>query len=219
MPSLFLGIDLAWSSNNPTAVALLENDQLIETSFLESDQEIIDYIYAHPDAIVGIDAPLIIPNETGNRDIEKAFLKDFSRFKLGAYPVNRSLFVRLYGEIRGEVIANALTHPIGERLFEVYPHATILTCFNDHKVLPYKQKKGRSVAFLVDQLRIYYGFLSDVIENLPPFLEETLGGIRRKRFEDTLDAITAAYTLYYCTIHPSKCRCYRQTLLTPTPKE
>ncbi|RXJ57573.1 DUF429 domain-containing protein [Candidatus Marinarcus aquaticus] len=193
----YLGIDLAWSSNNITSLALIEENQLLEVVDLQSTQEIVEYIKEKKPDKIGIDAPLLIENEQGNRQIEKNFLKDFSKYKLGAYPVNRTLFKRLYKEIRGEEIANSIEYTLRENLFEVYPHATIIQLFTKDHVLPYKRKKGRDVQYIKEQLQRYAEYLSLYICNIPDMNIPHAKGKQLKTTEDRLDAICCALTLWY----------------------
>ena len=150
-----------------------------------------------PNAIVGVDAPLEVKNTTGNRDIEINFLRDYSSKRLGAYPVNRQLLTKNHNIIVGEKLCENVVQVLGETIFEVYPHATIMNCFHGN-VLPYKRKKGRNVAFIKEQLKILENYISSVVHGeIKKDLNE-LKGLRLKHYEDMLDAIVCAYTLYYC---------------------
>lgn len=197
----YLGIDLAWSSNNFTSLALLEENSLLEVMDLQTTQDITAYIKDTKPDMIGVDAPLFIENEEGNRQIEKDFLKDFSKYKLGAYPVNRTLFQRLYKEIRGEEIVNSIEYTLRENLFEVYPHATIIQLFTHNHVLPYKRKKGRDVLFIKEQLQRYSEYLSTYITDIPDMNIKQSKGKKLKTIEDRLDAICCALTLWYAFEH------------------
>lgn len=200
----YIGIDLAWSEHNTSGVALIENGKLIYANTLIGLENIINFIKKYPNAIVGIDAPLKIENETGNRDIEKQFLKDFSKYKLGVYPINKNLLLKTCKILAGVEVQKAIPQKLGVTLFEVYPHATILKCFNNNKVLPYKAKKGRDTQFIKSQLKILHGYLNNVIDMDLDISFEELKGKKIKDCEDILDAITCAYTLMYCEKNPCK---------------
>ncbi len=154
----FIGVDLAWHPNNPSGVALLQGKKVIYADVLDSLDSVIDFINLYPDAIIGVDAPLIVENQTGNRDIEKQFLKDFASKKLGVYPVNRELLLKINSTIVGEILSSNISQKLGSNLFEVYPHATIMNCFHG-KVLPYKRKQGRNTDFIRSQLDLLYKYL------------------------------------------------------------
>lgn len=136
----YIGVDLAWSDNNLSGVSLIKDNRVVFCEIMESLEEIAAFICRYPNAQVGIDAPLFVPNLTGNREIEKEFLRDYSSQKLGVYPVNRNLFQDNNGLIRSEKLVEMIPQELGKNLFEVYPHATILECFHG-AVLPYKRKK------------------------------------------------------------------------------
>lgn len=200
---LYIGIDLAWNPNNYSGVSLLEENKVLYSGTMKGLENIINFINQYPKAQVGIDAPLKVSNESGNREIEKEFLKDFASKKLGVYPVNRSLLLKNHGVIAGEKIAENISQKLGESLFEVYPHATIMNCFHG-SVLPYKRKKGRDTAFIKEQLSILINYLVKSLEG--SFVEDItqLKGESLKHYEDRLDAIISAYTLYICNKFPYK---------------
>jgi len=193
----FIGIDLAWKRRNRSYVVVLDSMANIIHSHSLSFDEIAPFLQQHIDpseAIIGVDAPLIVNNESGNRCTEVEFLKSYSKYKLGAYPVNRRLLTKSYGLIVGEELSKILK---AYELVEVYPHATILNLFNDAKVLPYKYKKGRNKAFYMEQLVRYTGFLESVTPNLDKKLFDGSTLKTLKKYEDYLDSITCAYSLYY----------------------
>ena len=111
----FVGIDLAWSTKNGSGVAILEGNKkqakLICADSLMSNEEIINYIKKHTKnkpALIAIDAPLIVPNETGRRIPEELTGKLFRQFDAGAHPSNRQRLSLWTGTIRGEEISKVL---------------------------------------------------------------------------------------------------------------
>ncbi|MDK2922778.1 MAG: hypothetical protein PWQ90_219, partial [Pseudothermotoga sp.] len=58
-------------------------------------EQILGSLRKYPNAAVGVDAPLIITNESGHRPNEKEFLKHFAKFGL-LYPVNRKNIVSFF---------------------------------------------------------------------------------------------------------------------------
>jgi predicted RNase H-like nuclease len=161
--SYFIGVDLAWSSRNPTGLAALRwtSDlaslvQPLPEALAYTDQEIAAYI-AHVAAtgsvVVAIDAPLTVPNQTGRRLGEAELNAVFARFHAGAHPANRERLARYNnGTVRGEdVIAQLqilgirhtpfLTPRTPTRqAFEVYPHPAMVVLFHLDRVLKYKAK-------------------------------------------------------------------------------
>ena len=209
---MYIGIDLAWSQNNLSGVTLLEDNKVVFCDVLQSLDEIANFINQYPNAQVGIDAPLRVDNETGNREVEKAFLRDYSSKKLGVYPVNRTLLTRNNGYIAGELLISRISQTLGKDLFEVYPHVTILECFHK-KVLPYKRKAGRSTAFIKEQLNILQNYLLSKLDGDFAVDINELRGKALKSHEDKLDSIVAAYTLYYCS--NNKYKIYEDIFLVP----
>ena len=87
----FVGLDLAWGERNPTGVAVVDDKgALVHVSAQTDDASILAAIrpYVADDCVVGIDAPLIVTNPTGNRPCEAALNKDFAKFQAGAHPAN-----------------------------------------------------------------------------------------------------------------------------------
>ena len=234
---LFIGIDLAWTDKNPSGVAVLSDDpvpRLIEHRLVRTLEEIVELITSYLSDFsvsVGVDAPLKVPNETGNREIEKAFLRDFSRYKIGMLPVNRAVMRRMFGLIRGEMLLELLraegfvlgTDTV-RSVVEIYPHATIAVCFNHNRLLPYKRKKGRTLADVKSALATYQTYLRQAVSD-HPVLDVDVGALRGKalkEYEDMLDGITSAYTLWYCRNYPGECKIYSAEgegyFVTPFPK-
>lgn len=181
------------------------------------------------DITVGVDAPLKVPNQTGNRETEKAFLRDFARYKIGMLPVNRTLMERMFGMVRGEALLGVLEaegftlSSDRQGVLEVYPHSTIAVCFNDNRLLPYKRKKGRSLSDVKAALQTYQDYLRKAVADHPVFSVDigALKGKAIKEYEDTLDGITSAYTLWYCRHFPERCKRYSAegegVFVTPFP--
>src|SRR3989344_7774586 len=112
---LFIGIDLAWSENNKSGIAILEGDnkkvKLISTSLALKDPEIIELIeksVKDNNALISIDAPLIVPNKDGRRLAEALVGKLFRKYNAGAHPSNRKRLSSFTGSIRGEELSKKL---------------------------------------------------------------------------------------------------------------
>lgn len=193
----YLGIDLAWGRKNFSALTLMQGNRVIQTVYLQSDEEILDYIHTVKPDKIAVDAALEVKNESGTRAVESALLKDFAQYKLGIYPINKKIMDRLYGGNRAEnLFAQLNEYTLRENLFEVYTHATIIRCFTQNCVLPYKRKKGRTTAFVKEQLTLLQTFLLEATNGLEPY---DIGGSNTRELkiiEDKLDSIVCAYTLY-----------------------
>ncbi len=159
-------------------------------------------VSANPDAVVGVDAPLIIPNATGHRPNEREFLKKFARYGLGVHAANRTLFEKRFERYAGfELYAQLQDAGFGfdrDNLYEVYPHATILSLFNGGQVLRYKASVPK--AERIPALKQLQTAMFDVI-TIPNEMKkpiEPLKGKELKAEEDFLDSLVCAYTLLHC---------------------
>jgi len=220
----FVGLDLAWGERKPTGVAVLDDDgRLLHVSAQGTDAAIVDAVgpYVEGDCLVGIDAPLIVTNETGNRPCEAALNRDFARFDAGAHPANRGK-AEFAGVPRGARVAQALGLDIdpnsasSRRAIEVYPHPATVALFRLGRTLKYKQKSGRNV----DQLRSELLKLIELLEGLadaevPLQVQDrdrwkalvTLAeSAERKsdlrRAEDQVDAVVCAYVALFVERRP-----------------
>lgn len=206
----FFGLDLAWSAKNPTGACALDGaGRIIDERMLLSDDEIIAWISERLEgpAVVGIDAPLLVRNETGRRPCEAAVGKEYGSRKAGPHPSNRTLLIERHGAIRGEdlmarLAARGFADPWAgsERtLLEVYPHPALIEVFGLEERLVYKAKKGVSVADRRRGLRTLSTLLAGLNDAEPPLrgpevrVGESLRGAGLKQVEDRLDARICAW--------------------------
>jgi len=225
----FVGIDLAWSTRNGSGITVLQGDrkgvELVSSDVLLSDEDIINYLRKHvgsDDALISIDAPLIVPNENGRRLAEDVVGRLFRKYNAGAHPANRTRLSSWTGTIRGEELTALLEkegfehNPFIERyeksrkLFEVYPHPSIVVLFNLDKILQYKAKPKRDYEFRWAEFEKYQKHLSNLPGlTLPRAIigqnVRQLKGKALKNYEDRLDSILCAYISYYAWINPDKC--------------
>ncbi len=211
----FVGIDLAWGDRNPSGLAVLRMDEdwveeVFPARLLYSDEEIVGAINEADSGetlVIAVDAPLIVPNLTGERPVERAVRQRFSRYHAGCHPANR----RLLGDPpRGERLCRllevrlgvqvAVAPPVRERcrvVFEVYPHAAMVNLFSLPRILQYKARPGRSLAYRrqqIQELIRLLGCLTQPTLQLPDWLHllpET--GAELKRLEDRVDALFCAW--------------------------
>ncbi len=178
-------------------------------------------------AVIAIDAPLRVPNATGARLCDRALSADWRAYDAGALPANRKLLA-YDGEVRGEALVAQFTERFGFResapipqrgtaryLCEIFPHPAHVSLFQLPKTLKYKAKPGRTPAMRRAELQRYQRLLATLATAIPPLagheaiLAEELAPLRGlalrgralKAYEDTLDAITCAYTALYLWHH------------------
>lgn len=232
---VFIGLDLAWSSRNRTGGAVVRNGRLVAwTGALAGDDAIVAFVAQHlaadAPAVVAVDAPLCVPNQTGRRICDNRVSVEWRRYEAGAYPANRKLLA-YDGSIRGERLAERFsrdfglvqTAPIprqgaGRYLCEVFPHPAHVALFGLERTLKYKGKRGRTPAMIRAEYARYQHLLAQLAEADPPLLglEEitsvdvsSLRGQVLHAVEEALDAVTCAYVAYYAWWHgPAQQRIY-----------
>ena len=208
-----LGIDLGWSSN-PSGLCSLElvdgeltlcdlrRESSIADVFLWVDQQASD------SAIVAVDAPTLIPNQTGMRLPDRLAHQHFGRYHAGCYPANlglpfsdRTVAVGLSLEARGFEHAPTIeAKRPGRYQIEVFPHPAMIHLFGLNQILKYK--KG-TIAQRKPELEKLRQLILERLPNLEPRLNlKTLPdiptkGVALKEIEDQLDSLICAYVGAY----------------------
>lgn len=230
----FVGIDLAWSPKNNSGIAIIEGNarhgRLVQVGIAVSDKEIIRFVsecVGDKNALIAIDAPLVVPNMKGRRVAEALVGDLFRKYNAGAHPANRErLGAWSNGKIRGEVLVHKLERigfihdPYVEKaratrkIFEVYPHPSMVVLFGLSRILQYKAKPKRTHAFRVGEFEKYENLLGGLKRKNPSLSIENgvlgkklgdFGVTELKRHEDMLDAIFCAYIAHYYWVHPENC--------------
>lgn len=231
-PPIFIGLDLAWSDRNRTGGAVICDGVLVAaTGLLTDDASIEAFIAAHlpagAPAVIGVDAPLRVPNLTGRRRADHEVSLAWGKFDAGAYPANRALLAR-NGIVRGEALVARLngrfrcveTAPIPQQgtdryICEVFPHPAHVTLFGLSRTLKYKRKPGRSPETIAAEFARYQQFLAGLAAGDPPLsgldVVTAIDASRRRgqalqELEEMLDAITCAYVAYYSWHHGPSCQ-------------
>lgn len=224
-PTVYIGLDLAWSARNLSGAACLVGDPAGATlvappALLGELTAIVAYVaqqVGSGPAIVAVDAPLLVPNVSGRRPAEAALGAAFRRYEAGAHPANRRLLAR-DGVVRGERLVELLA-PLGFRpadrvdagaggrlVTEVFPHPAMVAIFGLERTLKYKARPGRSDAERLAAWRRYQAQLAALAGADPPLRGHTallqtdvaaLRGRVRKAYEDQVDALFCAYIALY----------------------
>ena len=208
----YVGIDLAWGNRARTGWAVASPDgRLLASCSVRTDEEIVELVRRHApgDVVAAIDAPLIVRNASGRRDCEAQVQRAYGRYGAGPYPANLGN-PAFAGGTRGGRLCVALgldmcvDSPAARRAVEVYPHPAMVVLLALERVIPYKNKKGRTV----ESLREAFGQLLSLMETKLEELElasssrwrelrEIAAGATRKvdldRIEDEVDAIFCAH--------------------------
>lgn len=221
----FFGIDLAWSVTNPTGgCAVREDGEVIDERMLGSDDEILSWIVEHlgARAVVAVDAPLLVPNETGRRESENELARVYGGRKAGPHSSNRTRLLGLHGGIRGEALTAQLAElGFGDPwsgndrvLLEVFPHPAIIEAFGLEERLVYKAKRGVAVAERRAGLRTLAGLLDQLADAIPPLRGPAVGitdqarGRSLKAIEDRLDARVCAWVASVWGRYPERVRLF-----------
>ena len=214
----FVGLDLAWGERSPTGVAVLdEHGALVHLSAVRTDDEIDSALrpYGGDGLVAGVDAPLLVTNEAGQWAAERELGKDFRRFDAGAHPANLSnpAFNEGPAGTRGARVCARLGLDLDpssrahRRAVEVYPHPATITLFRLGRTLKYKNKQGRPVQQLRDELLTLIRLLESLSSRTPALLLVGYEGWRTLTFdveaatrkaqlrvaEDQVDAVICAY--------------------------
>ena len=232
---LFLGLDLAWGRKNTSGGCVLSYSpgrgepaavrDVAEA--LGDDDAILEWVdrwdgeAGAEGLLLGVDAPLRVPNETGRRPCEAALGRRFARFQAGAHPANRTIFG---GDVRGERLAERLAarhvahdpflpepRRTGARqVMEVFPHPAHVVLFGLPRTLKYKAKPGRDYPSRWAALNEYSLLLRGLTAHDPPLAlppdwppADASGRVAGalKRLEDGLDALSCAYIVYWYWWH------------------
>jgi predicted RNase H-like nuclease len=227
----FVGIDLAWATRGNTGLCHLHDGKVIKSALVKTDDEIFAWVspLTVGDCLVAIDAPIVVPNQTGRRWCETVVSTCFSRMEAGAHSSNRSMPAFKEG-VRAERLAvrlglnyDPILDPVvpTRRAIEVYPHPALVELFGLRTSLKYKAKSGRSI----ETRRVAFGRLANYLESLvseKPAMDVTSAPrwelLRERattssspaemdRCEDEIDAFICAYIgFYYWTHGTSRCR-------------
>ena len=228
---LFLGLDLAWGRKNTSGGCVIacstdaggRGAVLDYTETLGDDDEIVQWVSrwndeAGPEGLLlGVDAPLLVPNKTGKRPCETELGMRFARFQAGAHPANRTIFG---DDVRGERLVSRLAelglqhdpylsapHQTGVRqVMEVFPHPAHVILFGLAKTLKYKPKPKRTYEMRWAAMNEYSRLLRSLSGFDPPLdlppdwppadVSGRIGG-RLKSLEDGMDALTCAYIVFW----------------------
>ncbi len=206
---VFLGIDFGWVSQ-PSGLAVLRCGngalELIGTERRAQVEEVLEWVDQHAGdgpAMAGIDAPIVIPNATGMREVDKLTHRHFGKYHAGCYPANlsrpfanRTLSLSRKLQERGFLHAEAVTpRKPGRYQIEVHPHAACVQLFMLDRILKYKKGPVADRVMVLKEFRRLLGSLKDrepaLIATKLPCVPE--GGSALKAVEDQLDAVLCAY--------------------------
>lgn len=205
----YLGLDLGWKTNPDSAstgACIIQGRKLIDFENLESDDDIISYAVEYDADYIGIDAPLVVPNELGSRLVEK----ELNKMGISVFSSNREFFQQ-FGGARGEILLREFedygfklienTRENSRGVLEVYPRATMLVLLEDldnnrYKRVPKDEMRG-SLEEIWNQVQERLPQSIDLGE-YENFISGDKGKISKKELKrkgDLIDAFFSAYVL------------------------
>lgn len=209
----FLGIDLGWQSGNSGVCCLrLVDDRLdlVQLEVYPTQDDVLNWVDTqvgrNGPAMVAVDAPTLIPNETGMRLCDRLTHRYFGKYDAGGYPANQGrpfaealIQFGLALESRGLRHAAEITpQKPGRYQIELFPHPATIHLFKLQKILKYKKGRVSDRRQALAQLR---SLQLSTFPKLSPSLslkdsdlpEIPKGGKALKATEDQLDSLTCAY--------------------------
>ena len=218
----FIGIDLGWRSGASGLCCLDWQGNCLEILDLTTKLEIesiltwLDrWVSKEELALIAVDAPTIISNQTGMRLPDKLTHKYFGRYHAGCYPANlgrpfaqRTVNFGLSLEKRGFTHApNIKPQQPGRYQIEVFPHPATINLFGLDRILKYK--KGRLGDRATELIKLH-NYIATVLTTLTPTLNlkqtktsppsptiptipPKITGKELKTIEDQLDSLLCAY--------------------------
>ncbi|HWQ41355.1 MAG TPA: DUF429 domain-containing protein [Desulfosporosinus sp.] len=209
----YIGIDLAWTYSKESGICIIDDNGKIiyYESKVFTDEMIVSIVEEHAQAgaIVGIDAPLIVNNETGSRYCDGAIMREKIHGR------NLSTLRRAY---HNRVPAFSLTGELSDKkhvIIETFPTGITLGLFPD--AFPSKYKIKHKVEFgttkmemgqIVNLLKRMSGF-NPPVHNVEDFFNhllsiQAMSKQRFKNFEDRVDAFLCAYAAYWLASNDGK---------------
>lgn len=218
----WIGFDLAWSARNRSGACALVEDgsgavRVAALAHLSTLFELEQFVLRHAAArcVVGVDAPLVVPNEHGSRACDRLLTSTFGRQGGGAYPANRRLLSKDGAPPRGEELLARLARlgfeapprlssRAARTVHEVHPHGAWLRLFALERRLAYKEKTRDLASHLAERARALE-LLATLREpriagfgDVRPLFEAAgLGAGERKRREDLMDALVCALVAWW----------------------
>ena len=210
----FIGVDLGWYGK-PSGLASIGLDgsglRLRNIARLESVDEILRWVQSEAgsgSALAAVDAPLVIPNQSGIRPAERELNRDFRRFHAGCHAANLGRpFARNVPAFSQRLEALGFVHGAGitprqqgRFQIEVHPHAATINLFGLNRIVKYKRGPREHRARELRRLRrLMLLHLPELDPALPlhPALPLRLPIVPRtgilKPIEDQIDAVLCAY--------------------------
>ena len=219
MKVLLIGVDLAWGEKMHDGVCFVELDgvggRVLGFGYPQGDRDLMKLIGEtsrnYQTVFVTVDAPIVCPNRTGTRPVDRLTHRMFHRQHAACHPAN------LMRCPRPPRVARLLhrkgfrvgweTRVGGRWVAEVYPHPAMVRMFGLPRIIKYK--KG-SVAERRKEFRRLQGLMRKLMKRKFPGLtlnQETRNLLREKwskPVEDRTDALFCALIGMWHWMHRGK---------------
>ena len=237
--NVFIGVDLGWYGK-PSGLASMALEgsalRLRAVNRLESVDEILDWIQTEAgsgNAVVAVDAPLVIRNPISIRPAEHELNADYRRFHSGCHAANLGRpfaekvisFSRRLEALGFGHGASITPRQEGRFQIEVHPHAATVNLFGLDRIVKYKrgtrEQRGRELRRLRSLAMAHLPALSPSLSARFPSIPKT-GNL--KPTEDKIDAILCAYIAAHWWVWTTKRnRSYGNQesgyIVVPTPRQ
>lgn len=201
------GLDLAWGELRPDGLCLLrgEGNRVVEIhhALTRGDHALLAWLRDHAapgdPLLLCLDAPVVCPNRTGARPVDRLTHRLFHHTQAAAHPSNRTLCarpLRVVRQLQRAGFSIATDWPATRRaIIEVFPHPATVRWFALPRTIKYKRgpvaARRREFARLQRLVRQWLGPQAPEILRHPP----TTALLRTpwtKDIEDQTDALLCA---------------------------
>ena len=219
MKVLLIGVDLAWGEKMHDGVCFVELDgvggRVVGFGYPQGDRDLMKLIGEtsrnYQTVFVTVDAPIVCPNRTGTRPVDRLTHRMFHRQHAACHPANlmrcpRPPRVARLLQIKGFRVGWE-TRVGGRWVAEVYPHPAMVRMFGLPRIIKYK--KG-SVAERRKEFQRLQGLMRKLMKRKFPGLtlnQETRNLLREKwskPVEDRTDALFCALIGMWHWMHRGK---------------
>jgi len=219
MSRVIIGIDLAWGNKKSDGVCIIETNRVQATvkkfAYPHGDDELLACVQTElkhaKESFITIDAPIICPNKTGTRPVDRLTHTMFHREHAACHPANSTKCprpIRILRKLKSlgceagwDIKPN--THVVAE----VYPHPAMVRLFRLDRIIKYK--KGRVAEKRIEFKRLQLLMKKSLREQFP-FLslnQETKTLIAEswsKAIEDKTDALFCAMIGLWHVMHQGR---------------
>jgi predicted RNase H-like nuclease len=219
MKVLLIGVDLAWGEKKHDGVCFLESTgnrgKVLGFGYPQGDRELMrllgEITLNYQTVFVTVDAPIVCPNRTGTRPVDRLTHRMFHREHAACHPANTSRCPRPTRVAR--LLARkgfSLGWELGKAkktAAEVYPHPAMVRMFELPRIIKYK--KG-SVVERGKEFQRLQGLMRKLMKQRFPGLrlnQETKNLLREKwtkPVEDRTDALFCALIGMWHLMHRGK---------------